>query len=194
MTKTHVRRILFEAARRPVVEVNAGGRVQRIGARRELILSGGSINSPCCYSPPASGPQRARRPGHRGQTRSRRRRQRICKIIISRALRSRPARPVPQRSHHSPTKSAKLALQWLLTGSGQMAVGATEATLFAKSSPSDRCGYPVPGSQLLIGRYREGLHRWPASASFSASAGQRAGEITLRDKEGRMPPRILANY
>ena len=34
----------------------------------------------------------------------------------------------------SRTKSAKLALEWLLQGSGQLAVGATEATMFCKSS------------------------------------------------------------
>src|SRR3984957_4002640 len=43
----------------------------------------------------------------------------------------------------SPTKSAKLALQWLIDGSGQMSVGAREATLFAKSIPSE----PVPDIQ-----------------------------------------------
>jgi hypothetical protein len=35
----------------------------------------------------------------------------------------------------SPVKSVKLALEWLFSGSGQLAVGATEATLFAKSNP-----------------------------------------------------------
>ena len=39
MTKTHVRKILFDGRRAVGVEVERDGQVQRIGARRELILS-----------------------------------------------------------------------------------------------------------------------------------------------------------
>src|SRR5438477_8603453 len=46
MTETRVRRILFEASRAIGVEIERDGRIQRIGARRELIVSGGAINSP----------------------------------------------------------------------------------------------------------------------------------------------------
>jgi choline dehydrogenase len=96
----------------------------------------------------------------------------------------------------SPVKSAKLALQWLIAGTGQMAVGATEATLFARSSPSE----PVPDIQYQVLNYSSdglvnGLHRWPGfSFIFSVCRPKSRGEITLRDREGRMPPRILANY
>jgi choline dehydrogenase len=44
MTKTYVRRILFEGRRAVGVEVERNGQVHRIGAWRELILSGGAIN------------------------------------------------------------------------------------------------------------------------------------------------------
>ena len=96
----------------------------------------------------------------------------------------------------SPVKSAKLALQWLVAGTGQMAVGATEATLFPKSSPSE----PVPDIQYQVLNYSSdglvnGLHRWPGfSFIFSVCRPKSRGEITLRDRDGRMPPRILANY
>ncbi len=95
----------------------------------------------------------------------------------------------------SPVKSAKLALQWLLTGTGQLAVGATEATLFAKSRPSE----PIPDIQYQVLNYSlddaRGLHRWPGFRFiFSVCRPKSRGEITLRDPGGRMPPRILANY
>ena len=95
----------------------------------------------------------------------------------------------------SPVKSARLALQWLFTGTGQLAVGATEATLFAKSRPSE----PVPDIQYQILNYSlddgRTLHRWPGFRFiFSVCRPKSRGEITLRDREGRTPPRILANY
>ena len=89
-----------------------------------------------------------------------------------------------------------MALQWLFTGTGQLAVGATEATLFAKSSPTE----PVPDIQYQVLNFSSdslklGLHRWPGfTFIFSVCRPKSRGEITLRDAEGRMPPRILANY
>jgi choline dehydrogenase len=39
------------------------------------------------------------------------------------------------------------------------------------------------------------LHRWPGFRFiFSVCRPKSRGELTLRDPEGRMPPRILANY
>src|SRR5215471_10460199 len=46
MTRTHVRKILLEGKRAVGVEVEQDGQVRRLKARREIILSGGSINSP----------------------------------------------------------------------------------------------------------------------------------------------------
>ena len=46
MTETHVRRILLEGGRAVGVEVERGGRIERVRARREIVLSGGAINSP----------------------------------------------------------------------------------------------------------------------------------------------------
>ena len=56
MTKTYVRRILFEGRRAVGVEVERNGQVHRIGAWRELILSGGAINSPVLLLSSGVGP------------------------------------------------------------------------------------------------------------------------------------------
>ena len=56
MTRTHVRRILFEGRRAVGVEVEQGGAVKRIGARREVIVSGGAINSPVLLMNSGVGP------------------------------------------------------------------------------------------------------------------------------------------
>ena len=56
MTRTQVRRILFEGRRAVGVEVEQGGAVKRIGARREVIVSGGAINSPVLLMNSGVGP------------------------------------------------------------------------------------------------------------------------------------------
>ena len=45
-TGAHVARVLLEGTRAVGVEVRIGGAMRRIGARREVILCGGAINSP----------------------------------------------------------------------------------------------------------------------------------------------------
>jgi choline dehydrogenase len=197
MTKTHVRRILFEGRRAVGVEVERDGRIQRIGARRELILSGGAINSPVLLMASGIGPA--------GELAAQGIDVKLDLAGVGKNLQDHYQAGFAFKTNSpdtlnetvmSPIKSVKLALQWLLTGSGQLAVGATEATLFAKSSPSE----PVPDIQYQVLNFssdslQKGLHRWPGfTFIFSVCRPKSRGEITLRDKEGRMPPRILANY
>ena len=48
-TETHVRRIILEGKRAIGVEIERDGQTKRIRARREVVLSGGSINSPVLH-------------------------------------------------------------------------------------------------------------------------------------------------
>lgn len=45
-TKSHATRVLFEAGRAVGIEYRRGGKLHQVKARREVILSGGAINSP----------------------------------------------------------------------------------------------------------------------------------------------------
>ena len=140
MTRTHVRKILFESNRAVGVEVERDGRVQRIGARRELILSGGAINSPVLLLASGIGPAVELRqhgievkldlPGVGKNLQDHYQASFAFKTSSGDTL---------NEAVMNPLKSAGMALQWLFTGTGQLAVGATEATLFCKSSPSSRC-------------------------------------------------------
>src|SRR5688572_12726308 len=56
MTEAHVRRILLDGKRVVGVEVERGGVTMRIGARREVVLSGGSVNSPVLLLSSGIGP------------------------------------------------------------------------------------------------------------------------------------------
>ena len=197
MTRTHVRRILFEGRRAIGVEVERDGQIQRIGARRELILSGGAINSPVLLLASGVGPA--------GELAAQGIDVKLDLPGVGKNLQDHYQSSFAFKTHAtdtlneavmSPVKSVKLALEWLLKGSGQLAVGATEATLFAKSSPSE----PVPDIQYQVLNFssdslKDGLHRWPGfTFIFSVCRPKSRGEITLRDRDGRMPPRILANY
>ena len=129
------------------VEVERDGRVQRIGARRELILSGGAINSPVLLLASGIGPAVELRqhgievkldlPGVGKNLQDHYQASFAFKTSSGDTL---------NEAVMNPLKSAGMALQWLFTGTGQLAVGATEATLFCKSSPSE----PVPDLQYQV--------------------------------------------
>jgi choline dehydrogenase len=197
MTRTHVWKILFEGRRAVGVEVERDGKIQRIGARRELILSGGAINSPVLLLASGIGPA--------GELAQHGIEVKLDLPGVGKNLQDHYQASFAFRTHSgdtlneaviNPVKSARMALQWLFTGTGQLAVGATEATLFAKSSPTE----PVPDIQYQVLNFSSdslklGLHRWPGfTFIFSVCRPKSRGEIMLRDAEGRMPPRILANY
>ena len=75
-------------------------------------------------------------------------------------------------------------------------MGATEATLFAKSSPSE----PVPDLQFQSTNFSTehltlGLDRWPGFGfNFCVCRPKSRGEIKLADGTRRSKPRIFANY
>ena len=89
-----------------------------------------------------------------------------------------------------------MAFEWLTSSSGQLAVGATEATLFAKSSSSE----PVADLQFQSTNFSTehltlGLDRWPGFGfNFCVCRPKSRGEIKLSDGTGRSKPRIFANY
>lgn len=94
-------------------------------------------------------------------------------------------------------QQVKMGLEYLLTRGGQLAVGATEATMFVKSRPTE----PVPDLQFQCinfsteGAFKVGLHPFPGFMfNFCVCRPHSRGEIKLADPEGRMVPRIYANY
>jgi choline dehydrogenase len=197
MTRTHVRRILFEGRRAVGVEVEQGGAVKRIGARREVIVCGGAINSPVLLMNSGVGPAaelkqvgievRHDLPG-------------VGKNLQDHVqarftfLTRQPG--TLNEVLTSPRAQARMALEWLMSASGQLAVGATEGCLFAKSAPAE----PVPDLQFQATNFSTehltlGLDRWPGFGfNFSVCRPKSRGEIKLADGSGRSKPRIFANY
>ncbi|HLJ20183.1 MAG TPA: GMC oxidoreductase, partial [Stellaceae bacterium] len=93
-------------------------------------------------------------------------------------------------------QQARMALEWLTSASGQLAVGATEATLFARSDPAE----PVPDLQFQAINFSTehltlGLDRWPGFGfNYCVCRPKSRGEIKLADGTGRSKPRIFASY
>ena len=197
MTRTHVRRILFEGRRAVGVEVEQGGTVKRIRARREVIVSAGAINSPLLLMNSGVGPADE------------------LKQVGMEVLHDLAGVGKNLQDHvqarftfltrqpgtlneilTSPRQQVRMALQWLTSASGQLAVGATEGCLFARSDPAE----PVPDLQFQATNFSTehltlGLDRWPGFGfNFSVCRPKSRGEIRLADGSGRSPPRIFANY
>jgi choline dehydrogenase len=197
MTRTHVRKILFEGRRAVGVEIEERGAVKRIGARREVIVCGGTINSPMLLLNSGLGPAAE------------------LKALGIETRQDLPGVGKNLQDHvqarftfltrqpgtlneilTSPRLQVSMAFEWLRSASGQLAVGATEATLFAKSSPSE----PVPDLQFQSTNFSTehltlGLDRWPGFGfNFCVCRPKSRGEIKLADGTGRSQPRIFANY
>jgi choline dehydrogenase len=197
MTRTLVRRILFEGRRAVGVEVERGGSVKRIGARREVIVSGGSINSPMLLMNSGVGPAAELNevgievhhdlPG-------------VGKNLqdhVQARFTFLTRQPGTLNEILTSTRQqARMAFEWLTSASGQLAVGATEGTLFAKSNPAE----PVADLQFQATNFSTehltlGLDRWPGFGfNFSVCRPKSRGEIKLADGTGRSKPRIFANY
>ena len=197
ITHTFVRRILFEGRRAVGVEVERGGSVKRIGARREVIVSGGSINSPMLLMNSGVGPAAELNevgievhhdlPG-------------VGKNLqdhVQARFTFLTRQPGTLNEILTSTRQqARMALEWLTSASGQLAVGATEGTLFAKSNPAE----PVPDLQFQATNFSTehltlGLDRWPGFGfNFCVCRPKSRGEIKLADSTGRSKPRIFANY
>jgi choline dehydrogenase len=197
MTRAYVRRILFEGRRAVGVEVEQGGSVKRIGARREVIVAGGAINSPVLLMNSGIGPAaelkevgievRHDLPGV-GKNLQDHVQARFTFLTREPGTLNEILTSIPQQ--------ARMALEWLTSRSGQLAVGATEGCLFAKSNPAE----PVPDLQFQATNFSTehltlGLDRWPGFGfNFSVCRPKSRGEIKLADGTGRPKPKIFANY
>jgi choline dehydrogenase-like flavoprotein len=197
MTRAHVKKILFEGRRAVGVEVEDRGAVKRIRARHEVIVSGGAINSPMLLMNSGVGPATELKavgiePRHDlpGVGKN------LQDHVQARFTFLTQQHGTLNEILTSPRQQARMAFEWLTSSSGQLAVGATEATLFARSSPSE----PVPDLQFQSTNFSTehltlGLDRWPGFGfNFCVCRPKSRGEIKLADGTGRSKPSIFANY
>ncbi len=195
-TRTLVRRILFEGRRAVGVEVERGGQIEVIRARREVILAASSINSPKLLLLSGIGPAAelqalgipviADRPGVGKNL------QDHLEVYVQQAAKL----PITLNGKLGLISKGLIGLEWLLFKSGLGATNHFEACAFLRS----KAGVEYPDIQF---------HFLPAAIRYDGTApaedhgfqihtgpmrSPSRGAVTLRGHDPRLPARIRFNY
>jgi len=197
MTETLAERIRFEGSRAIGVEIVRGGEKAFVRARREVILSGGAINSPQLLMLSGIGPGAhlsefgipvvADLPGV-GQSLQDHYQARIvhrCRrpITVNDMMRSWP-------------KKISAGLAYLLFRRGPLTIAAGQVGLFARTRPE--LATPDVQYHFIVfsaDRPAEGLHRFSGfSTTVCQLRPESRGEIRLSTRDPRTPPAIHPNY
>lgn len=197
MTEAFARRVIFEGKRAVGVEIEQGGTTKRIGARKEVILASGALNSPTLLLNSGVGPaSELQQVGIQVQHDLPGVGKNLQDHVQGRFTFLTRAPDTLNEVLTSTTKQAKMALEWLIKGSGQLAVGATEGTLFCKSSPNEALfDLQFQCMNFSTEHMTLGLDRWPGFGfNFCVCRPKSRGEIKLADNTGRSKPKLYANY
>ena len=197
MTRTLARRIVFEGRRAVGIEVEHKGVVKRVRARKELIVSSGSINSPMLLMNSGVGPAAELKQVGVNVVHDLAGVGKNLQDHVQARFTFLTREPGTLNEVLTSTRQqARMAWEWLWSRSGQMAVGATEGTLFCKSRPEE----PIFDLQFQSTNFSTehltlGLDRWPGFGfNFCVCRPRSRGEIRLADATGRSKPKIHANY
>jgi len=195
-------RILIEGGRAVGVVVRGpDGQEEIHRARREVILSAGAIESPKLLMLSGIGdgaalqemgiPVVAHAPGVGKNLQDH--------FMVRFAFRTRPAGTLNEIMAN-PVHTAAMGLDWALRRRGQMTIGASEASLFARVLP----GAEEPDVQFQFVNYSLDASQANSTARLARHPGftfnfcqcrpDSRGELTLRSPDPMDKPRIRANY
>ncbi len=198
--EAHVTRILFEDGRAVGVEYSRGGSTQRARARREVVLSGGAINSPQVLMLSGIGP--AEHLARNGIEVVRDRHD------VGENLQDHPAIGVEYEyatssKFHRDLRMDRLAVNavraWLW-GTGPVAVPPSSLTGFFKSRPE----LEIPDIQMFFRPTALNAREWfpllrpPVAETFAFRTchlrPESRGTVRLRSSAPRDPVRLLNNF
>ncbi len=196
LIRAFARRVVTEDRRATGVEVEHGGRIRVIRARREVILAASSINSPKLLLLSGIGPATelaahgiplvADRPG-------------VGKNLqdhLELYLQMAASQPVTLYKHWNLLSKALIGAQWLFTRTGLGASNQFESAAFIRSAPGVE--YPdiqyhfLPIAVRYDGQAAAEGHGFQAHVGPMRSASR--GQITLRSADPKDAPGILFNY
>ncbi|MDT4836227.1 alcohol dehydrogenase [compost metagenome] len=197
LTQAEVERVILEAGRARALLVNWRGRQRRIEARREIVLSAGSIGSPCLLQRSGIGPRPLLEslgiglvhelPGVGENLQDHLQLRMIYKV-----------NGVPTLNQIASSLWGKLGmgLRYLLDRSGPLSMAPSQLGAFARSDPqqpSANLEYHV--QPLSLDRFGEPLHAFPAfTASVCDLRPHSRGSVRIRSADLREAPSIQPNY
>jgi choline dehydrogenase len=197
LTGVTVRRIVIEGGRAVGVVAHIGGAEQIVTAAREVLVCSGAIGSPHLLMHSGIGdgaalqafglPVTVHAPGV-GQN--------LQDHFITRfSYRTRPAGTMNELTA-TKLSTAKMALGYALRRDGPMAVGATEATLFARVTPgAEEADVQFQFINFSLAETGYVLARYPGIMfNFNQCRPDSRGSLTLRSADPADKPIIHANY
>lgn len=190
------RRVVFEGLRAIGVELQRGGNVSQVTARREVILAAAPINTPKLLMLSGIGPARhlaehgisvlADRPGVGANL------QDHLELYLQYAA----SQPISLYKYWNIWGKAFVGAQWLLTRKGVGASNQFESCAFIRSKPG--VDYPDIQYHFLPIAVRYDGQASAEGHGFQAHVGpmrsKSRGQISLRSADPAAPPRILFNY
>ncbi|MDG2354875.1 MAG: choline dehydrogenase [Paracoccaceae bacterium] len=188
--------IIFDGLRAVGVEVNIGGSIKVFRARKEIILSASSINSPRLLLLSGIGPANElkrlgiqpilNKPGVGLNL------QDHLEVYIQQECNS----PITLFKHWNLFSKAMIGLEWLLTKRGHGASNHFESAAFIRSRPGIE--YPdiqfhfLPIAIRYDGRASATSHSWQAHVGPMRSSSR--GSVSLKSKSPNDMPKIRFNY
>jgi len=197
ITEAFAQKILFQGRRATGVEFRQGDNVFTVKARREVILSGGSLNSPQLLLLSGVGPREHLNAlgvpvvhhlpgvGHNLQDH--------YGAILT--YKSRLPLTVNDLMM-SPAKQVAAALKYLLFRTGPLTISAAQVGAFIRSRPE----LASPDIQFLFqtfshDEYDAGLHKFSGFANVVCPVRPESrGALALKSRDPRDPPVMRANY
>ena len=195
-TKSFVEKIIFDGTKAIGIQVNINGKINKIYANKEIILSSGSINSPQLLMVSGVGP--ANHIKEKGIE--------IIKDIpgVGRNLQDHLETYIQQECKTSDTlfkyinkfNMVKAGIQWFLNKSGPCSTSFLEAGGFCKSSPDKE--YPniqfhfFPSFVIDHGKVDPDRHGYQLHASLNQPKSR--GSIKLNSSNPYDHPKIQFNY
>ena len=195
-TQSFVEKIIFEGTKAIGIEVNIKGKINKIFANKEIILSSGSINSPQLLMLSGVGP--ASHIKEKGI--------KVIKNIpgVGRNLQDHLETYIQQECNTSDTlykyinkfNMIKAGIQWFLNKSGPCSTSFLEAGGFCKSSPDKE--YPniqfhfFPSFVIDHGKVDPDSHGYQLHASLNQPKSR--GNIELNTSNPYDHPKIQFNY
>ena len=192
-----VERIAFEGRRATGVRIRRGGAQTLIAARREVILSAGTVGTPLILERSGIGdgarvralgvPLVHHLPGVGENLQDHLQLRLIFKVAGARTMNT---------EYRSLFKRAGMALQYALWRTGPLTMAPSQLGAFTRSSPD----YETPNLQfhiqpLSLDKFGDPLHGFPAfTASVCNLRPTSRGSVHARSREPDDPPLIVTNY